>query len=364
VIPPQLQRVLPAPPIIIEIKKSTFEFVLYSSSRYFGNQSICSLSLSFEHLLTHSLFVVCHVCITFFFHHSWLENSTATADGHMMSQLLATFSPHEIGRFNAYQRSSFSASVMEPYIAACIQHRYYQNNTHTNNNNNSIHHHPHRTRGPPTVRTPNESGTVRPQQQPSSSSFQLPLEDLVAPGQAQEIGWIVATAAKIYAQRLVTEAVMLQRKQAVTSTGRVDTTQHGSANTDDDDAGGGGDDNDPRNRRSSSSNGNRTNHPRIHSSSNTDSILLCTSVYQAVQERQQRGADPGFFIPASISNTSGGGGGVMECTTQRTSFANLYELRRRTAIAAQEEYDQLKNLPAQQQETDEADSFDPMVTVE
>ena len=84
----------------------------------------------------------------------------------MMAQLLNTFSPQEMRRFQSFQRASFAASVIEPWVAACIQHRTGGGSLHT-----------------------------------------ASLSDCVAPGHASEIGLIVAVAAKIYAQRLVAHAV-------------------------------------------------------------------------------------------------------------------------------------------------------------
>lgn len=93
-----------------------------------------------------------------------------------MAQLLATFSPQELRRFQSFQRASFSSSIIEPFVAACIQHR-------TGN----------------------------------TTQRRWSLDDCVAPGHAAEIGLLVAVAAKIYAQRLVAAAVRLQSKAATTS---------------------------------------------------------------------------------------------------------------------------------------------------
>jgi hTAFII28-like protein conserved region len=99
----------------------------------------------------------------------------------MMAQLLATFSPQELRRFQSFQRVSFSSSVIEPFVAACIQHR---------------------TGG----------GGTGPRR--------WSLDDCVAPGHAAEIGLLVAVAAKIYAQRLVAAAVRIQNQETTTSASR------------------------------------------------------------------------------------------------------------------------------------------------
>ena len=96
-----------------------------------------------------------------------------------MAQMLTTFSSLEQSRFQAYKRATFAADTVEQWVAACLQDRY-QDTTSTS----------------------------------TSTTYPRPLEDLVAPGQAQDIGLVVAIAAKIYAQRLVAEAVALQEKQA------------------------------------------------------------------------------------------------------------------------------------------------------
>ena len=97
-----------------------------------------------------------------------------------MAQMLTTFSSLEQSRFQAYKRATFAADTVEQWVAACLQDRY-QDTTTTST---------------------------------TSTTYPRPLEDLVAPGQAQDIGLVVAIAAKIYAQRLVAEAVALQEKQA------------------------------------------------------------------------------------------------------------------------------------------------------
>ena len=84
------------------------------------------------------------------------EGSTAaTTDGDMMAQMLSTFSNIEQSRFQAFQRVSFNQTCIEEYIGSCLGQ---------------------------------------------------PLEELCGDQQAAEISMVVSIAAKIYAQRLLSEA--------------------------------------------------------------------------------------------------------------------------------------------------------------
>jgi hypothetical protein len=104
----------------------------------------------------------------------------------MMAQMLSTFSATELSRFQAYRRSCFNASVVEGWVADCLHDRFGMIGrplssslfSKTQRNREDKDHHHCRS-----------------------------LQDLVAPGQAQDIGSVVAVAAKIYAQRLVSEAL-------------------------------------------------------------------------------------------------------------------------------------------------------------
>jgi hypothetical protein len=106
-------------------------------------------------------------------HHSSTNSmeSTATAEGQMMWQMLSTFSHLEQSRFEAYQRATFSQDAVKAWVAATLSNRY----------------------GLAELR---------------------PLEDLVSPGQASDIGMIVSALAKIYAQRLVSAAKTIQGNES------------------------------------------------------------------------------------------------------------------------------------------------------
>lgn len=190
--------------------------------------------------------------------------STATADGHMMAQMLSTFSNVEQSRFQAYKRSCFSATAIETWVAACLEDRC------------------------------GGGGGVSGR----------PLTDLVAPGQAEEIGLVVAIAAKIYAQRLVAEAVSIQeserqqqqREQQQQSVG--DAPVPGTA---------------------------------ARSSIDASGAVSCVSVWKAAQERSRRGADPGFFLQPAEDRFNWAAG---------AATAQHYSVRRLAALAAEEEYDE------------------------
>ncbi|GAX27350.1 hypothetical protein FisN_17Lh267 [Fistulifera solaris] len=99
-------------------------------------------------------------------------DETATAEGQMMSQMLSTFSFIEQSRFEAYKRAKLNHPAVEDWVAACVSHHM------------------------------------------SLEGPGRPLSDLVTPGSHREIAMVVATAAKIYAQRLVAAALKAERPGA------------------------------------------------------------------------------------------------------------------------------------------------------
>jgi len=192
-----------------------------------------------------------------------------------MAQMLTTFSSLEQSRFQAYKRATFAADTVEQWVAACLQDRY-QDTTTTNNTNNG-----------PAAR---------------------PLEDLVAPGQAQDIGLVVAIAAKIYAQRLVAEAVALQEKETAAAAKQLPTSGGGAA---------------------------------------AAAPLPPTAIWKAVLERRKRGVDPGFFLqPATEASSES----LNWAVTAASSSAISHDVRRLAAEHAQEEYD--KHVRAAQRKDD------------
>jgi len=194
--------------------------------------------------------------------------STATADGHIMAQMLTTFSSLEQSRFQAFKRATFQADAVEAWVAACLQDRY----------------------GDPTG---------------STAKTPRKLEDLVAPGQAHDIGLVVAMAGKIYAQRLVAEAVSLHEKE-----------------------------------RSKNSNSSTTT-TAAASAATAPTPLPPSAVYQAVQARRRRGVDPGFFLQPATE--------PLNWAAATASF----DARRLAAQHAQAEYDKYQQ---KQQETSANDT--------
>lgn len=207
----------------------------------------------------------------------------------MMAQMLSTFSTLEQSRFQAYKRSCFAADAIEAWVAACLQDRY-----------GSV------CGGAP------------------GAPLQRPLCDLVAPGQAQEIGLVVAIAAKIYAQRLVAEAVTIQEQEKQEQIRRqVTQPAHSVAE------GGGG-----------SSRPDLTTSAR-NVGGEPGTALQCTAVWKAIQERRRRGVDPGFFLQPAEDRWN---------WAAQTATLPHYEVRRLAAMAAEEEYDQRRRREAKNTE--------------
>ena len=178
-----------------------------------------------------------------------------------MAQVLTTFSSLEQSRFRAFKRSAFNADAVEAWVAACLQDRY------------------------------SEIWSNASTTQASSRK----LEDLVAPNQAQDIGLVVALAAKIYCQRLISEAVALHQKER-------SSTISSKANT-------------------------------AATATTTTTPLPPTAVYRAVQARRRRGVDPGFFMQPAT-----------DCFNWETATAS-FDMRRLAAEHTQSEYDKHVSLP-------------------
>ena len=202
--------------------------------------------------------------------HTTTHNRTATADGQMMAQMLSTFTSTELSRFEAYQRASFSAIAVQDWLAACLMHRLLPPNDHTS-----------------TITSSSSSSTA------TTTKQQRPLSDLVVPGSHEDIGVVVATAAKIYAQRLVTAAVQLQQQQQ---------QQH-----------------------------NHQQH-QLH-----QMPLTPQHVWQAYQERQQAGLDPGFYLQANPGLQFGACSQTASAASA-SSAAAVHERKRLAAWEAQEAY--------------------------
>lgn len=198
---------------------------------------------------------------------------TATADGQYMAKILSTFSKMEQSRFEAFKRVSFPCNAISRYVAHCLAERQqHQRQVHDETNPNAK----------KRFAASNHDGTSEPR-----------LQDLVVPGQEEEITTVVATLAKAYAQRLCAAAkthAQVQKQQQQEQQGGVTT-------------GGGGD-------------GNGAEIKPEH-------------VLQAFYARKQQGQDPGFFLQANECITVG----AHNATTGKE------QMKRVAALSAQDDFD-------------------------
>jgi len=188
-------------------------------------------------------------------------DSTATTDGQMMAQMLSTFSKIEQSRFEAFQRVSFRVDAVGDWVAGCLSHRL-------------------------------------------GAQSNLPLEDLVASGQAGEIRTVVAVLAKTYTQRLVQAAAKMVASKT-------------------------------------------TNNPNVMDPMSGGPCLQPSDILRALEERQAQGLDPGFFLQNANERPSL----VLE---PKESF----EQKRLAAFQAQEEYD--RQVEQRKQSADAESSKDQM----
>jgi hypothetical protein len=165
-----------------------------------------------------------------------------------MSRMLSTFSNEEHSRFEAHERCSLDARAIREWLAACISHKHSLLQKHT-------------------------------------------LTDLVMPGQDSDITIVVATLAKIYAQRLVVAAVQMRDASQATSS------------------------------------------------------LQPTDILRAYHYRRDCGLDPGFLLAPHGSFSIAVNGQQDSYTT------NDHEQRRLAAFEAQDEYD--KYMLGQAKERDD-----------
>ncbi|CAB9528606.1 expressed unknown protein [Seminavis robusta] len=197
---------------------------------------------------------------------------TATADGRHMAKLLSTFSKIEMSRFEAFKRVSFPCDAISDYVAHCLATR--------------------------------QGALPRPQPVGKFLNFdnqQPRLEDLVVPGQQEEITTVVATLAKAYAQRLVAAAKVVKQQQ-----------QQSAEET--------------------SKSGETTSTASSNSNNNKETAIQPEHVLQAFYARRQQGQDPGFFLQAN------------ECINIATqpmdnNNAGKEQMKLVAALAAQEECD-------------------------
>jgi hypothetical protein len=180
--------------------------------------------------------------------------STATADGQMMAQMLSTFSKLEQSRFEAFRRSTVPADAVHEWLAACLADRY----------------------------------SISPPIGQGGAGKSRTLADLVQPGQADSISMVVATLAKVYAQRLVSEAQRLAQEDSNSSNNNEGVTADEQQNP-----------------------------------------LQPQHIRRAWEHRKRQGLDPGFFLQPNEGLQWSSGGQATE----------VHDCRRLAALAAQEEYD-------------------------
>jgi hypothetical protein len=191
-----------------------------------------------------------------------------------MAKLLSTFSKTEMSRFEAFKRVSFPCDAISRYVAHCLAERQQ----------------PQRQRYHPQTTKKLAFGVGSDVVEPPPR-----LEDLVVPGQDEEITTVVATLAKAYAQRLCAAAKVLQQQQQSTEQDRSINNAVAGVVVD-------------------------GTHP-------DDSPIQPEHILQAFYARQQQGQDPGFFLQPHEGFTP----------TQDTAMKE--KMKRAAALAAQEEFD-------------------------
>ena len=195
---------------------------------------------------------------------------TATVDGQYMAKILSTFSKIEQSRFEAFKRVSFPCDAVSKYVAHCLAERQ------------DFH--------------PPPSNMVR-------ASISPQLQDLVVPGQEEEITTVVATLAKVYAQRLCAAAKAYATSQP----------------------------------NSSDNSKNKEQQQQQQSSKGSYAAIQPEHVLQAFYARKEGGHDPGFFLQPNE--------GI--ATASNIVSAGKEQMKRTAALAAQEALDKhLKELEA------------------
>jgi hypothetical protein len=208
--------------------------------------------------------------------------STATPDGQMMAQMLSTFSKLEQSRFEAFRRATVPADAVQEWLAACLADRY------------SI--------SPPAVQ--------------GGEGKSRTLADLVQPGQADPISMVVATLAKVYAQRLVSEAQNLALEDS-----------------------------------------NNSNNNEGVTADEQQNPLEPQHLWRAWEHRKRQGLDPGFFLQPNEGLQWSSGAQTVQ----------VHDCRRLAALEAQEEYDAHVAKEEQKEEEDarqdemEVDPVDPSI---
>lgn len=249
--------------------------------------------------------------------------STATADGQMMAQMLSTFSKMEQSRFEAFQRCALPQNTVQDWLVACLCRKG--------------------PTGHPSV--------ARDAAASATSHHRLQLDDLVAPGQANDISMVVATVAKIYAQRLVATAKKLQKKRIIAT----DDEDDDEADDHDTDKKKDGEAEEVAKKRTGTGAASKN---ASHTDDHENRPLEPQDIWRAWQHRCQRGLDPGFFLSSTGQSTAsnGGDGGWNINLQQEGSIDDMddYTQRRFAALAAQEEYEKRLDASIAEKEDQEA----------
>lgn len=195
-----------------------------------------------------------------------------------MTKVLSTFNKQEKSRFEAFRRSTFAGDAISKYVAHCLQASQEQSYARGEKTRQLL--------GGNCLGVPSHA-TRALQRCPYvkyGTTPSRPLEDMVVPGQAGEITVVVSTLAKAYAQRLVTAA------RRVAAAEGVDETQP----------------------------------------------LQLRHIQAAFHSRQKAGLDPGFFLQNAQTTSAVPSGAAMAAAL---GTVDEYELKRKAALAAQDEYD-------------------------
>ena len=245
------------------------------------------------------------------------EESTATAEGALMADVLGRLPPSELERFEAYKRVAFPAGALSAYVS----HRLVQNEEvryvrRSQGGSNllgappglgivarngmvaaALGRCPHRAGEGPAAATGGGGGGGVAIEPP-------PLRDVVAPESSREICIVVSTLAKAYAQRLVAAALRVARAEGY-----------------------------PRGRP-----------------------LLPHHLSEAHRHRVRAGSDPGFIMgggsggtDASPAGHGGAGTGLTAAGAAALGIKDGHALRLDAALAAQEEYDWAMEAAAEEE---------------
>ncbi|KAL3904344.1 MAG: hypothetical protein SGILL_010106, partial [Bacillariaceae sp.] len=221
--------------------------------------------------------------------HNKLE-TTATAEGQIMAQVLSTFSRLEQSRFEAFRRATFPRDAIAKYVAHCLieeQHR-------------------------PVSQGDATAAAKESWEMPRTKPLREPiLSEVVAPGQAEDISVVVASLAKAYAQRLVTAA---RRQANIRSTAEAAAAAAASENG-----------------NSQFSTPNKNSSPR--KASPQVSAITPEDIMKAFEERQAQGLDPGFFLQP------------LQQSQSVLADNDVHQQKRLAALYAQEQYDKLHGGP-------------------